>query len=414
MGERVILVGLKRSGDTTHDVQSALIEAAQLVQTAQGTVLEEITQALTKPDPATLIGRGKAEQLGRRVEETEATTLVFDHDLSPAQQRNLENITGAKIIDRTRLVLDIFAARARTREGILQVELAQLNYALPRLTGKGVAMSQQVGGIGTRGPGERKLEINQRRIRDRIALLKREIERIRGHRALQRQKREGVPLPVAAIVGYTNAGKSTLLNSLTGSNGHGVYADDKLFATLDPTTRRVKLPQGLSVLFTDTVGFIRKLPTQLVAAFRATLEETKSADCLIHLIDSSHPDREEQQKTVQNILKELGADSIPTFLVFNKADLLPAAKRRALESSGTVISARTGEGLPSLLEEVQTLLENRLTTRLLTIPHRKRGLLAQVYKAGRVVNERHDTHGTRLTIRVDEQSWGKIQKELRS
>lgn len=302
---------------------------------------------------ALFIGTGKAEEIARAAEELAASAVIFDDEITPAQQKNLEAIIPAKVIDRTRLILDIFASRARTQEGRLQVELAQLNYLLPRLSGHGTAMMQQKGGIGMRGPGERKLEYDRRRLRLRITKLEKEIEHVKSGRTLRRQRRGDVPLPQIAIVGYTNAGKSTLLNALTRQNA--VYADDKLFATLDPTTRRVVGANGAQMLFTDTVGFIQKLPHSLVSAFRATLEETKFADLILHVQDASSPELAAQQETVQRILAELDAQNTPVIDVFNKAELLTAKDLKALKKQypqGVFISASERMNLDGLLSRV--------------------------------------------------------------
>ena len=291
-------------------------------------MIEAHTQKKDHADPATFVGKGKAAELAERVRELKAQTVVFDDELKPSQQKNLEELIPAKIVDRTRLILDIFAQRARTREGILQVELAQLSYMLPRITEHFGRFEQQTGGIGSRGPGERKLEVDQRRIRERMTHLKKQIGKISSERSLQRQVRRSVPMPQVALVGYTNAGKSTLLNALLRlSAGRAkakdeVYADDKLFATLDPTTRRVRLPSGRIILFSDTVGFIRKLPTQLVAAFRATLEEVATADLLIHVVDASDLDWREQSQTVITLLEDLKMGQLPRVTAYNKIDLL--------------------------------------------------------------------------------------------
>jgi len=365
--EKVITVGVQQQGQTAEELQASMDELEELVQTAGGTVVESHIQKRTRPDPATYVGKGKAQELAERLAAHKATSLICDDELRPSQQMNLtEVLEGKKVIDRTRLILDIFAQRARTREGILQVELAQMEYMLPRITEKFGTFEQQTGGIGSRGPGERKLEVDKRRIRDRITALKRDIEKVRSQREQQRSVRRSLPVPQVAIVGYTNAGKSTLLNMLLTkfagapkAESHKVYADDKLFATLDPITRRVRLPSGNVILFSDTVGFIRKLPTQLIASFRATLEEIGNADLVLHLIDGSDPARENHQKAVEEILKDLKLDTLARVTVFNKMDRLTPAQRDALSRQGdALISAGTGDGLKDLL----SICERRLPT----------------------------------------------------
>jgi GTP-binding protein HflX len=325
----------------------------------------------TRPniDAATLVGSGKVAEVEQRVEAEEIDTVVFDRELSPTQLRNLERRINAKVIDRTQLILDIFARRARTREGQLQVELAQLNYLLPRLSGRGVQMSRLGGGIGTRGPGETQLETDRRRIGKRIAKLKSDIDRVRATRGVQRSQRQAVPLSTISLVGYTNAGKSTLFNRLTGA---GVLADARMFATLDPTVRQIRLPSGRRVLLSDTVGFIRNLPTTLVDAFRATLEEVTAAVLLLHIVDLTSPTASEQTAHVMKVLGEIGAESTTEILVLNKADRLPAEERdhdlptlthrllgetaRQNDTEAALVSAQSGDGIPRLLE----LIDKRL------------------------------------------------------
>src|ERR1700687_5050594 len=359
--EKVITVGIQSRGVDAQETLSSLEELKRMKDTAGGQVVATHVQRRDRPDPALYIGKGKAEELYAVARRLGVKTIVFDEELKPNQQRNLEEAADVKVVDRTRLILDIFARRARTREGKLQVELAQLSYLMPRITERFGRFEQQVGGIGTRGPGERKLEVDQRRLRDRMVALKKQLEKVREERAQQRAMRQGLPVPQVALVGYTNAGKSTLLNALiTASAGphkadhHHVYPDDKLFATLDPTPRRIRLPSGRIVLFTDTVGFIRKLPTELVAAFRATLEETASADLLLHVIDASDPGRVEQSQAVVRILKDLHMDRLPALVAYNKMDCLFPSQRRGFEfGEGYLVSARTGLRIGEFLEAVE-------------------------------------------------------------
>jgi GTP-binding protein HflX len=352
--ERVILVGVQTPDMKDWQSQESLSELAQLASTAGATVLDRSIQKRQNPDKATHIGKGKVDEIALRTRELNATTVVVDAELSPSQQTKLEDAIGLKVVDRTALILDIFAQRAQTKEGKLQVELAQLKYLLPRLRGTGTSMSRLGGGIGTRGPGETKLETDRRRIHTRIAHLDGEVEQIKRHRSSQRKSRQRRGAIQIALMGYTNAGKSTLLNTLTKSS---VLAEDKLFATLDPITRKLRLPGGENVLLTDTVGFIQRLPTQLVAAFRATLEEVTDADVLLHIIDASHPNVEEHVRAVLEILDDLEVVDKPLITVLNKIDQADPERVEALRRSvenPVEISALTGEGLMDLLAEIES------------------------------------------------------------
>ncbi|MBX9953269.1 MAG: GTPase HflX [Candidatus Obscuribacterales bacterium] len=363
--ERAILVGLISEGQNGFQVDDDLDEMSLLAKTAGATVCGRLTQSRSQPDPKFFLGSGKVQELALLVQEMGANIVIVDKELSANQQQNLEEIVAVKVIDRTELILDIFAQRAQTKEGKLQVELAQLKYLFPRLVGKGTALSRLGGGIGTRGPGETKLEVDRRRIRDRITFLERETQRIKSYRDTQRRKRTDENLPVVALTGYTNSGKSTLLNALAKSD---MVVEDKLFATLDPATRRTTLPDHSPVLLTDTVGFIKKLPTSLIAAFRATLEEVAVADVLLHVVDASHPNVMEHMSSVYDVLSELGAVDKPIITVLNKTD---KARKEDLEwlaaqvPNPVMVSAVMRTGLGGLLKEIQTILEEVCPTRRL-------------------------------------------------
>src|SRR5438093_6591387 len=328
--ERALLIGLEKQGVSKWDLRDSLEELAELANSAGAEVVDTITQKLPKPTATYYIGKGKAEEIKDSFHEREVTSVIFDDELSPAQGRNLETLTSRKILDRTQLILDIFAQRARSREGRLQIELAQLQYLLPRLTGMWNHLSRQTGGIGTRGPGETQLEVDRRRVQERIAKLERDLVEVRKQRGIQREGRRRHHWPVAALVGYTNAGKSTLLNRLTGAD---VLAVDKLFATLDPTTRQLVLPNKQKVLLTDTVGFIRKLPHTVIESFKATLEEVHEADLLIHIVDLSHPQFEKQITAVNTVIRELDAHGKQMLTVFNKVDALANRELMAAQLS---------------------------------------------------------------------------------
>ena len=370
MKEVALLVEVVLPPEKRWEAEESLEELELLAESAGAIVAGKVLQEREGPDPRYLIGEGKAQELEKLCSEG-IDLVIFDEELSGSQQRNLEGLIGKKVVDRTGLILDIFAQRARSREGKLQVELAQLAYLLPRLVGKGVLLSRLGGGIGTRGPGETKLEMDRRLIRKRMAKIQEELSKVRRHRALLRRPRRKLDLPTVALVGYTNAGKSTLLNALTKAD---VFVADHVFATLDPTLRRAVLPNGKVVLISDTVGFIRKLPHQLIEAFKATLEEVAEADLLLHVIDLSHPRMEAQRQAVEGILAELGLASKPIIEVYNKIDLLGEGRwepgdtrletrnwRQELLVSGfrVAVSARTGEGLVELLLTIQRFLEKQ-------------------------------------------------------
>ncbi len=374
--------------------EESLDELRALATSAGAEIAGEFTQHKDRPDPATLIGKGKLEEIAGAAASVSADVILFDHDLSPSQQRNIERVVNTRVIDRTQLILDIFARHARTREGQLQVELAQLEYLLPRLAGRGVEMSQLGGGIGTRGPGETQLETDRRKIFRRVRHVKQQIENVRRIRAQQRQRRESVPVAMVALVGYTNAGKSTLFNALTKAN---VVASSRMFATLDPTIRGVDLPSKRKVLFSDTVGFIRHLPHTLVSAFRATLEEVQRATLIMQVSDASSPVSAEQDAQVESVLKELEADKKPRLRVMNKIDLLLPKQRESLRDSDlgdneqTIhVSAAKGIGLSILLDRVDAVLEGDRPERVrLRIPQKEGKMLAQLEAGARIYSRQY-------------------------
>ncbi|MDI6640687.1 MAG: GTPase HflX [Elusimicrobiota bacterium] len=412
--EKVIIIGIKHPGITSKEMNNSLDELKQLVYTAGGEVEAEIMQKRDKFDPAYLIGKGKAQEIAQECSLKKVKTVIFDENLTPAQQRNLEEVINAKIIDRTRLILDIFARRARTSEAELQIELAQMIYFLPRLTQHGIWLDGQVGGIGTRGPGERKLEYDRRRIRKRITQFKHKIETIRMHREVQRSQRITTGIPVIALIGYTNVGKSTLFNKIVNMfktvEKNPVYADNKLFATLDPTTRRIELPNKRPVLLTDTVGFIRKLPPELVTSFRATLEEICLASCLIHLIDVTNTDFSRQEKIVLETLTELNADKIPIIRVYNKIDLLPekALSKLVARNNAMLISAKTGDGVKKLLEKINESLSETKVTVNISLPYENQKLLSYIYSNSEVLDRSYNKDKIKLKLKLDLPVWQKI------
>ncbi|WP_334141513.1 GTPase HflX [Rhabdothermincola sp.] len=401
--ERIVLVGVTLPPHTDEDTERSLDELALLVDTAGADAVDRVIQQRGAPDPATYIGKGKLAELRERCEELDADTVVFDDELTPAQQRNLEKELGRTALDRTAVILDIFAQNAHSQEGKAQVELAQLRYRLPRLRGKGRALSQQAAGIGTRGPGETQLEVDRRRLERRMHKLEADLRRIDRTRRTQAKARQRSSLHLVAIVGYTNAGKSTLLNRLTDA---GVLVEDRLFATLDATTRRLHLPGGETVLLTDTVGFITKLPHQLVQAFRSTLDVVVDADLLVHVVDASAPDPEANILAVQQVLAEIGAGSIPQLMACNKADVAPGAASAlvAAHPGAVAISARTGEGIDALLRAIGDRLRALTTIHELVVPYDRGDVLASLHREGEVLVETAGEGGVRVRARLDEAS----------
>ena len=385
------------------ELRDSLAELSELANTAGAEVVGDGIQKMAAPCASTFIGKGKADEFAQHCRRADVDTVIFDDELSPAQSRNLEEVFNCKILDRTALILDIFAQRARTREGKLQIELAQLQHLLPRLTRFWGHLSRQQGGIGMRGgEGETQLETDRRRVQDRIARISRDLQVVRRTRSTQRNARQRTHWALASIVGYTNAGKSTLLNTLTGSE---VLVENKLFATLDPATRRLRLPTNQNVLLTDTVGFIRKLPHGLVEAFKATLEEVVQADLLMHVVDISHPRAEEQIQSVDAVLKEIGAEGKPTLMVFNKIDQLDGSRdtlTRFLERHphGVAISAAKGEGIPALLAELGSQLRPVREFMELAVPHENADVIARLHEVAQVVERRYHGRTARFKARI--------------
>lgn len=400
--ERVFLIGLELKSRSAWDIRDSLEELAELAQTAGGIVAGNATQKLETPVAGTFIGSGKAQELAAKCKADDVDTVIFDDELTGAQARNLERIFECKILDRTSLILDIFAQRARTREGKLQVELAQLEHLLPRLTRYWGHLSRQKGGIGMRGgEGESQLEADRRKVQERIDRIRVELETVRRQRSTQRAGRQRSQWPLASIVGYTNAGKSTLLNKLTGA---AVLAEDILFATLDPTTRRLRLPTNQNVLLSDTVGFIRKLPHDLVESFKATLEEVVEADLLLHVVDISHPQADEQIVAVNSVLEELGALHKPTLMIFNKIDRFQMngefIRWKERFPNAVAISAKTGEGIPELLGEIGAALRPIREFVELKIPHDKPHVMARLHQVAQVVERNYKGKTARFKARI--------------
>ncbi len=413
--ERAMLVGVECPGESRWDLTDSLRELEQLVKSAGGTVYHKAIQKLPAPTAPFYIGKGKAEELAKITKEMELGTVVFDDELSPAQGRNLEKMFGCKVLDRTQLILDIFAQRAKTREGKLQIELAQLKYLLPRLTRMWTHLSRQSGGIGTRGPGETQLEVDRRRVQEKITKLLKELVEVRRHRGIQREGRQRHEWPMIALVGYTNAGKSTLLNSLTKSE---VFAADQLFATLDPTTRKTTLPNKQSLLLSDTVGFLQKLPTHLVESFKATLEEVKEADILLHVVDLSHPLFENQMTAVHNVLGQLECSGKEMITVFNKIDAVenPGLVERCLIQypQSVAISAATGVGMDQLFQEIVSRLRARRREVNFRIPQEEAALISEIYSGGQVLETTYRGNYIHIKSIVSEKVAGRLKEYIKA
>ena len=426
--ERVVLVGLARSSAQLEESEASLDELAQLAETAGAEAVDRVVQVRSTPDPATYVGKGKAVQIVERARHLKANAIVFDDELAPAQGRNLEDLAGVnplapdamKIIDRTGLILDVFAQHAHSAEGKLQVELAQMNYLIPRLRGWGEVMSRIGGrgfagggagpGLGTRGPGETKLEVDRRRINRRLNKLRQELKEVERTREVKRRQRVRSGVPQISLVGYTNAGKSTLLNALTGA---GVLVEDRLFSTLDPTSRRLELPDGRAAVLTDTVGFVRKLPHQLVEAFRSTLEQTTNSDLLLHVIDASRSDQQARVSAVDQVLADIGASKVPRVLALNKSDRIPPDGREPLIRlfpDGVFISSLTGEGLEELLEAVAAELNPSNRVAAFRIPYDRADLRSLLYAHGEVLEESAASEGITLRVKASPTIMGRLRE----
>ncbi len=419
--ERAVLVGIayasRRDAEPGIGAEESLRELERLAITAGVVPVATVTQTLRRITPATYIGAGKVAELKETVAASEAGVVLVDENLSPVQQRNLTERLNVKVLDRSQLILDIFAARARSLEGKLQVELAQLEYMLPRLTRAWTHLSRLGGGgVGTRGPGETQLEVDRRRVRERIVRLKRRLTEVERTRELHRQERASVPYVTIALVGYTNAGKSTLMNALTHA---GVLVEDKLFATLDPTIRRLDLPRGERALLVDTVGFIHRLPHQLIEAFKSTLEEVRRADLLVHVVDSTSPEAEEQIQVVERVLDEIGAGATPTVLAWNKIDRASDTPRRIVTAERAhlaatcELSATTGQGLPDLLETIEGWIERERVRLDVAVPSTRGDLVAWLHRGARVVAERYDNGRAEITAMATPKMAAQIRKRLR-
>lgn len=408
--EKIILVGVTGPGEDVADTEASLDELALLVDTAGADAVERVHQRRNSPDPATYIGKGKAKEIHDLAEAVDCDTVVFDDELTPAQGFNLEKILGRSALDRTAVILDIFAQNASSQEGRAQVELAQLRYRLPRLAGSGRRLSQQGGGIGTRGPGETQLEVDRRRLIRRVHKLEADLRKVQAHRVTQSKQRSRTRNRAVAIVGYTNAGKSSLLNRLTDAD---VLVEDRLFATLDATTRRLNLPGGETVFATDTVGFVRKLPHQLVTAFKTTLDVVRDADLLVHVVDGSGPDPEGSMAAVREVLAEIGAGDVPELLVFNKHDLGDGAARLAARYEGSVaVSAHSGHQIDLLMATIGDRVRSMTEMAELLVPWDRGDVLASVHREGQVLSETAEESGMRIKARLEPASVGALSEYL--
>lgn len=400
--EKALLVSID-TGD--FDAEASLKELYELTESAGAEPFASITQKREKPDGATCVGSGRLEEIKEFCETQKIDLIIFDCELTPTQIRNLENFTDVRVIDRTMLILDIFALRAKSKEGKLQVELAQLKYMMPRLTGKGVAMSRLGGGIGTRGPGETKLETDRRHIKRRMETLKEQLQQVENHRNQLRKRRDKDGIITAAIVGYTNAGKSTLMNYLTQA---GVLAENKLFATLDPTSRALKLPNGISIMLIDTVGLVRRLPHHLVQAFHSTLEEAALADIILNVCDASSDEAHVHLEVTRKLLEELGCTNQPIIPVMNKCDLVPEINDVPMIGNAVRISAKNGTGIENLLNAIEDNLPIRVKRLSLLIPHNKAGLISEIRKNATLLNEEYIDSGIIVDAIVDDKIWYKV------
>ncbi|MDU6523557.1 MAG: GTPase HflX [Enterococcus sp.] len=395
MTERVILVGVE-TDESKHNYLESMHELAGLTKTAHGEIVHSLTQKRPKIDRQTIIGKGKVQELAELVDAHEAELVIFNHSLSPRQSQTIETMIGVPVIDRIQLILDIFAQRARSKEGKLQVELAQLDYLLPRLMGQGQSLSRLGGGIGTRGPGETKLETDRRHIRRRVSAIKKELKEVEAHRERSRQKRQQSSVFQMGLIGYTNAGKSTILNLLTNAD---TYSEDQLFATLDPLTKRWHLPQGMETTITDTVGFIQDLPTQLVDAFHSTLEESKGMDLLLHIVDASSEDRQQQEKTVIELLKELEMDDIPILTIYNKADRIDEFSFAPTLFPSVLISAKSLKGKDLLADAIKQEIMNLLEPYLITLGADEGQALSEMKRETLVLSEDFDEEQEKYIVR---------------
>lgn len=401
--DRALLVSVD-TGD--FDAESSLSELFELVESAGAEPVASISQKLERPDTATCVGSGKLIEIKEYCEAEEIDLIIFDCELTPTQIRNIEKETDVRVVDRTTLILDIFSQRARSKEGKLQVELAQLKYSLPRLTGKGIALSRLGGGIGTRGPGETKLETDKRHIRRRMETVKAQLKDVESHRAELRRRREKNSVITVAIVGYTNAGKSTLMNYLTEA---GVLAEDKLFATLDPTSRSLKLPEGVTVMLIDTVGFVRRLPHHLVEAFKSTLEEAAQADIILNVCDISSEEAQLHLSVTRDLLKELGCGDTPIINVLNKCDLLTERLEEIDLGTSVRISAKTGEGIDKLLRAIEENLPVRVKKVKILVPFADAGLIAEIRKTATLISEEYTAQGILAQAIIDEKFWHRVR-----